>query len=241
MLLLYPVLRELEETMRTTFYALDKIDYPRDRYRIVAIPNHDDHATIAALEHLKISFPWLEICAVPPTSHSSWNTVREQWDENPKAYWWHAGKRAGVRDLPPKKTRQLIYAFDSLCPVSAEDTLISYIDADSAPSPDYFLLGAAGVSAYDVVQLTNVAGNVLNSWATSFHAFDHMCWDASMYTHMTARGKHPFYVLGKGCLPIIRPACLRRLPPLARHRGSRGRYATMDQRSAARRRRPTPG
>ncbi len=31
-LLLYPVLRELEETMRTTFYALDKIDYPRNRY-----------------------------------------------------------------------------------------------------------------------------------------------------------------------------------------------------------------
>lgn len=76
-LLLYPVLRELEETMRTTFYALDKIDYPRDRYRIVAIPNHDDHATIAALEHLKASFPWLEICAVPPTSHSSWDTVLE--------------------------------------------------------------------------------------------------------------------------------------------------------------------
>lgn len=197
-LLLYPVLRELEETMRTTFYALDKIDYPRNRYRIVAIPNHDDHATIAALEHLKASFPWLEICAVPPTSHSSWDTVWKQWDENPKAYWWHTGKRAGVRDLPPKKTRQLIYAFYNLCPAGAKDTLITYIDADSAPSPNYFLLGAAGVSAYDVVQLTNVAGNILDSWATSLHAFDHMCWDASMYMHMTARGKHPFYVLGKG-------------------------------------------
>lgn len=122
----------------------------------------------------------------------------KQWDENPKAYWWHTGKRAGVRDLPPKKTRQLIYAFYNLCPAGAKDTLITYIDADSAPSPNYFLLGAAGVSAYDVVQLTNVAGNILDSWATSLHAFDHMCWDASMYMHMTARGKHPFYVLGKG-------------------------------------------
>jgi glycosyltransferase XagB len=197
-LLLYPVLRELEETMRTTFHALDKIDYPRNRYRIVAIPNHDDHATIAALEHLMASFPWLEICTVPPTTHSSWDTVWEQWDENPKAYWWHTGKRAGVRELPPKKTRQLIYAFYNLCPAGAEDTLISYIDADSAPPPNYFLLGAAGVSAYDVVQLTNVAGNVLTSWATSFHAFDHMCWDASLYAHMTAHGKHPYYVLGKG-------------------------------------------
>jgi len=60
-LLLYPVLRELEETMRTTFCALDKLDYPRDRYRIVAIPNHDDHATIAALVRLQAEFSWLEL------------------------------------------------------------------------------------------------------------------------------------------------------------------------------------
>ncbi len=196
--LFYPVLRELEETMRTTFYALDQIDYPRDRYRIVAIPNHDDRTTIAALQRLQAVFSWLEILEVPPTSHVSWNTVWEQWENNPKAYWWHAGKRARVRDLPPKKTRQLVYAFYNLCPPEAEDTLISYIDADSAPPSNYFLLGAAGASKYDVVQLTNVAGNVLSSWATTFHAFDHMCWDASMYAHMTARGKHPFYVLGKG-------------------------------------------
>jgi cellulose synthase/poly-beta-1,6-N-acetylglucosamine synthase-like glycosyltransferase len=197
-LLFYPVLRELEETMRTTFYALDQIDYPRNRYRVVAIPNHDDHTTIAALQRLQAVFPWLEILEVPPTSHASWNTVWEQWENNPKAYWWHTGKRARVRDLPPKKTRQLVYAFYNLCPAEAEDTLISYIDADSAPPSNYFLLGAAGASKYDVVQLTNVAGNVLSSWATSFHAFDHMCWDASIYAHMTARGKHPFYVLGKG-------------------------------------------
>jgi cellulose synthase/poly-beta-1,6-N-acetylglucosamine synthase-like glycosyltransferase len=27
---------------------------------------------------------------------------------------------------------------------------------------------------------------------------DHMQWDGAMYQHMSARGKHPFYVLGKG-------------------------------------------
>jgi len=197
-LLLYPVLRELEETMRTTFCALDKLDYPRDRYRIVAIPNHDDHATIAALVRLQAEFSWLELLVVPATSDASWDVVWSQWESNPKAYWWHAGKRARVRDLPAKKTRQLVYAFYSLCPAGAADTLVSYIDADSAPPPSYFLLGAAGASVYDVVQLTNVAGNILSSWASSFHGFDHMCWDASMYAHMTAHGKHPFYVLGKG-------------------------------------------
>jgi len=197
-LLFYPVLRELEETMRTTFHAIDKIDYPHHRYRVVAIPNHDDHTTIAALERLQISFPWLEVFTVPSTSHPSWNVVWDQWELNPKAYWWHVGKRADVRDLPPKKTRQLIYAFYSLCPPGGEDTLISYIDADSAPPPNYFLLGAAGSTKFDVVQLTNVAGNILDSWATTYHGFDHMCWDASMYPHMTAHGKHPYYVLGKG-------------------------------------------
>jgi cellulose synthase/poly-beta-1,6-N-acetylglucosamine synthase-like glycosyltransferase len=196
--LFYPVLRELEETMRTTFLAIDKIDYPGDRYRVAAIPNHDDHVTIAALRRLQFEFPWLEIVVVPPTSHASWNVVWQQWAGNQKAYWWHVGKRAGIRDLPPKKTRQLIYAFYNLCPPDAGDTLISYIDADSAPPPNYFLLGAAGAVRYDVVQLTNVAGNVLSSWAATFHAFDHMCWDASMYAHMTSHGRHPFYVLGKG-------------------------------------------
>ena len=43
-----------------------------------------------------------------------------------------------------------------------------------------------------------MAGNVLSSWASTFHAFDHMCWDTSIYQHMTANGKHPYYVLGKG-------------------------------------------
>jgi hypothetical protein len=65
-LLLYPVLREPPETMRTTFVGLAELEYPRDRYRIVAIPNHDDEVTIAALEELRSEFSWLEILVVPP-------------------------------------------------------------------------------------------------------------------------------------------------------------------------------
>src|SRR5204863_990906 len=52
-LLLYPVLREPPETMRPTFVGLAELEYPRDRYRIVATPNHDDEVTIAALEELR--------------------------------------------------------------------------------------------------------------------------------------------------------------------------------------------
>jgi cellulose synthase/poly-beta-1,6-N-acetylglucosamine synthase-like glycosyltransferase len=197
-LLLYPVLRELEATMRTTFLAIDVIDYPRDRFRVVAIPNVGDDSTIASLERLQLEFPWLEVMPVPPTTDPTWDVVWERWEGNEKAYWWHVGKRARVRDLPPKKTRQLVYAFYNICPPDGTEVLVSYIDADSAPPPNYFKLGAAGVVDYDVVQLTNVAGNVLASWATSYHGFDHMCWDASVYQHMSAHGKHPFYVLGKG-------------------------------------------
>jgi cellulose synthase/poly-beta-1,6-N-acetylglucosamine synthase-like glycosyltransferase len=197
-ILLYPVLRESIDTMRTTFLGLNKIEYPKDRYRIVAIPNFDDDATRQSLEVLAGEFPWLEILAVPSTSDESWNKVWHEWSENSKAYWWHEGKRAQVRTLPAKKTRQLIYAFYTLCDRADGNTLVSYIDADSVPPANYFALGAVAAAQYDVVQLTNVAGNLLTTWASSFHAFDHMCWDATMYPHMTAHGKHPYYVLGKG-------------------------------------------
>ena len=32
----------------------------------------------------------------------------------------------------------------------------------------------------------------------SWHAFDHMSWDGYKYPHLTAHGKQPFWVLGKG-------------------------------------------
>jgi cellulose synthase/poly-beta-1,6-N-acetylglucosamine synthase-like glycosyltransferase len=197
--LLYPVLRELEDTMRTTFLGLAKLDYPRERYRIIAVPNTDDLATIESLERLQQEFPVLEILPTPPTSDASWDPVWQAWDANKKAYWWHVGKRAAERRLPPKKTRQLVYAFYTLARDEPEDDwLLDYIDADSVPPPDHFRAGAAGMERFDVVQSTNVAGNLLDSWAASWHAMDHMSWDRHRYPHLTARGKQPFFVLGKG-------------------------------------------
>ncbi len=199
MMLLYPVLAEDESTMQTTFLAIDRTEYPADRLRVVAIPNADDAYSLTGLHRLQAQYSWLEILEVPPTTDPSWAAVWDAWSANPKAYWWHAGKRAGQQDLPPKKTRQLDYAFYTLCPAGdPEETLVSYIDADSAPPLRYFREGAAGMEHYDVIQLTNLSGNLLSSWASSFHAADHMAWDSSMYAHMTADGKHPFYVLGKG-------------------------------------------
>ena len=51
---------------------------------------------------------------------------------------------------------------------------------------------------YDVVQNTNLTGNLMDNWASSFYALDHIQWDMTLYRHMTAGGKQPFYVLGKG-------------------------------------------
>ncbi len=177
--LLYPVLRELEETMRTTFLGLAKLDYPSDRFRIVAIPNETDRETVESLQRLQAEFSFLEVLLVPPTSDLSWGPVWDEWADNAKAYWWHHGATAQNRDLPPKKTRQLVYALYILAQQLTDepDWLLDYIDADSVPPVDHFLAGAAGSERFDVVQSTNVAGNLLDSWAASWHAMDHMIWD----------------------------------------------------------------
>lgn len=198
--LFYPVLKELEATMRTTFMSLARLDYPMHRYRVVAIPNSNDTETIASLERLAADFAFLQILRVPPTSDPSWQVVWDAWDATEKAYWWHRGKRAYNRDLPPKKTRQLIYAFYSMAEhlAGSGEFLVNYIDADSCPPPDHFMAAAAGIRQYDVLQAQNIAGNLNTSLAASWHAFDHMAWDGSKYPHLSANGKHPFWVLGKG-------------------------------------------
>ena len=199
-LLLYPVLHEMEETMRTTFTALSRLDYPKDRWSVTAIPNADDHATIASLERLQTEFDFLTITKIPPTSHASWDIVWKDWDQNPHAYWWREGKFAHDRNLPPKKTRQLIYALYHALEDApqGEDFLIDYIDADSCPPRDHFRAGAAGMLTHEVIQAENVAGNLNASLAASWHAFDHMAWDGRKYRHLTADGKHPYWILGKG-------------------------------------------
>lgn len=198
--LYYPVLRELEETMRTTMTALARIDYPPDKFSIVAIPNDNDLETIASLRKLQQEFSFLEITEVPPTSDPRWQPVWDSWESNPHVYWYKRGSRAGVRDLPPKKTRQLIYAFYTTHEQrkGEGDFLINYIDADSAPGPDHFKAGAVGMREFDVLQATNIAGNLLHTLPSSMFAFDHIAWDADKYGHLTANGKQPYWVLGKG-------------------------------------------
>ena len=197
-ILLYPVLRELEETMRTNFHGLAKADYPESKLRIIAIPNEDDHVTIEALRRLQSEFSFLEILSIPPTTDESWNVVWSAWQENPKAYWWHQGSHRQEPALPPKKTRQMVYALYLLAQSTPPDALLSYIDADSVVPESYFRTAAAGIRHYDVLQFTNVAGNLLQTLASSMFAMDHMSWDGSLYQHMSANGKQPFWVLGKG-------------------------------------------
>jgi glycosyltransferase XagB len=199
-ILFYPVLRELEETMRTTFISLRHLRYPKGLFRVVSIPNADDHVTVASLRRLQQEFDFLEVMEIPPTSDPSWSVVWDNWQANPNVYWWHEGPRAGVRDLPPKKTRQLIYAFYTLAQekLAEGDFLINYIDADSCPPTDHLIAAAIGMKRFDVLQASNIAGNLNDTLACSFHAFDHMAWDGRKYRHLTANGRQPFWVLGKG-------------------------------------------
>jgi cellulose synthase/poly-beta-1,6-N-acetylglucosamine synthase-like glycosyltransferase len=198
--LFYPVLRELEATMRTTFVSLAKLDYPPQRCRVVAIPNSDDTETLSSLRRLASEFAFLEILEVPPTSDPRWQVVWDSWEANPKAYWWHRGKRAGEKDLPPKKTRQLIYGLYHAARTLAheQNLVINYIDADSCPPVDHFKGAVIGLKHYDVVQALNVVGNLNATLPTSWHAFDHMAWDGYKYPHLSAHGRQPYWVLGKG-------------------------------------------
>lgn len=198
--LFYPVLRELESTMRTTLLAISRLKYPAGKARIIAIPNWDDLGTIASLRRLQAQFDFLEVLEAPPTSDPAWDLVWQAWESNEKCYWWHTGRRARDRNLPPKKTRQLIFAFyqTALNRASGGDFLVNYIDADSCPPPDHFMAAVAGMRHYDVLQSQNVAGNLNASLAASWHAFDHMAWDGMKYAHLSANGRQPFWVLGKG-------------------------------------------
>lgn len=200
--LFYPVLRELEATMRTTMLSLSHMDYPAQRYRVIAIPNSSDRETIASLRRLTGEFAFLEILEIPPTSDPSWEIVWNAWDANPKTYWWHQGKRAGVKDLPPKKTRQLVYAFyrtaADLAARNERNVVINYIDADSCPPRDHFKAAVIGLKHYDVLQAENVAGNLNATMFASWHAFDHMAWDGYKYAHLSSHGRQPYWLLGKG-------------------------------------------
>ena len=68
--LFYPVLDEQESVMRTTMIALDELEYPKDRYRVIAIPNSSDLATIASLKTLQTEFPFLELARGAPDGSS---------------------------------------------------------------------------------------------------------------------------------------------------------------------------
>lgn len=197
--LFYPVLKEAKGTMKTAFKAISSIDYPKNRYKVVAIPNSNDSETIQSLEELEKEFDFLQIMKIPPTTDPSWKIVWDNWDKNEKVYWWHVGEHAKNTNLPPKKTRQLIYAFYHIAEEFAgkEDFLVNYIDADTCLPIDHFLAAAVGIRHYDVLQATNIAGHPNDSLAASCHAFDHFIWDGFKYPHLTAHGKHPYWVLGK--------------------------------------------
>lgn len=60
------------------------------------------------------------------------------------------------------------------------------------------MAAAVGMRRFDVLQASNIAGNLNDTLAASFHAFDHMAWDGRKYRHFTAHGAQPYWMLGKG-------------------------------------------
>lgn len=196
--MLYPLLQEGKETIYTTLIGHKDMDYPSDRWRIIAVTNWFDYETSAHIRQLMLEFSFLDLIVVPPCTDSMWDIVWEAWENNLHCYWWQEGKTQRNRDLPRKKTRQLIYAFYHVDQqMKGEDWVLDYIDADSVSPIDHFKLGVAGLNGqYDLIQSSNVAGNLLDSMVASVCALDHMIWDGFIYPH-TSDG-HPYYCLGKG-------------------------------------------
>ena len=87
------------------------------------------------------------------------------------------------------------------------DWLLDYIDADSVPNPNHFMAAVAGMQQYDVLQSTNIAGNLLQTYPASWCEMDYLNWDYKFYPHMSSNGTDPYWVLGKGPFldPVIWP------------------------------------
>lgn len=195
---LYPLLRERKTTIRTTLIGHQRMAYPSNRWKMVAVLNWHDEGTIRSIQELMLEFSFLDLIVMPPCDDPTWRIVWDAWHANAHCYWWHQGKTKYNCDLPPKKTRQLIYAFYHLNERMADEPwIVNYIDADSIPPPDHFSLAAAGLNGQcDFAQSTNTAGNLLDTEMSSLCAFDHMVWDGFVYPHMASG--HPYYCLGKG-------------------------------------------
>ena len=198
--LFYPVLREPESTLRATLLAIGRVRYPAGKARIIAVPNQEDAPTVASLRRLQDEFDFLEVMPVPPTRDPSWELILDAWQDNEKCYWWHDGRRAYDRDLPPGKARQLIYAVYHTAAAwrKGDDFLVNYVDADSCPPPDHFMAAVAGMRHYDVLQSRTLAGNPDTSLAAGLHALDHLAWDGMKYPRLSGDGRHPFWLQGKG-------------------------------------------
>lgn len=209
LVLFYPLLQEDKDTIYTTLLGHQNMDYPPDHWRMIAVTNWSDDVTSGYIQELMPEFPFLELIIMPPCDDPTWDVVWEAWESNSHCYWWHTGKTRHNRDLLPKKTRQLIYAFYYVDQrMKGKDWVLNYIDADSVSPAEHFKLGVAGLQGeYDFIQSTNVAGNLLDSMMASLCACDHMIWDGFIYPHMS--GGHPYYCLGKGL--FVRASDVREL------------------------------
>ena len=105
----YPVLREQEATMRTKLVGMAKADYPEHLLRVISIPNHDDAHTSPRLRSVPAEFPFLEVLPVPPTMDPSWIRCGGPGKQR-EGVLVALGGRAAVKNLPPKKTSQLVWA-----------------------------------------------------------------------------------------------------------------------------------
>ncbi len=194
---IYQVEHESEQVVRRIVGMLVAVDYPADRDHIVVVVSHDNGEAVRWAHRLGAEYPSTEVLVVPPTSDPSWDGVWEAWDREPKAYWWHAGPAAGVRDLPAHLSGPLVFAFYNTVATRGDGWILDFIDSGKLVPADRIRQAAAGFQHFDVLYGTTIAGNLLETWPASWLAMDHMVWDGFMFSHLDSKGNQPYWVLGK--------------------------------------------
>ncbi len=145
-------LRDEAAVLPVLLEALDRLEYPRDRLRVVLALEDDDPKTLSALEALAAERPapgWLEVVVSPGGA-------------------------------PRTKPRALNAALDHLSAQGFEPELFGIFDAEDRPDPDMALKAAAALSAAPAevacAQARLAYFNARENWISRCFAIEYATW-----------------------------------------------------------------
>jgi hypothetical protein len=112
---LYPVRSRTEAAMRDDLSRIGSRDVWGRHRRVLAVTDHDDVETLAALRRLRAEFAHLDVLVAPDAADPSWSAAWGSWLADARsgreAVWRET--RSGRR-LSPRQRRQVVYGHHHL-------------------------------------------------------------------------------------------------------------------------------